>query len=99
MKCHTNVNFTPPTQLPHTFSYIVAILIRNHFESPNTNIQNDKYKKTGLDAVSPFLIGIQAVSKAAAKTIQNMIMIKYAILNNKSFQKQKKRDYVGIETL
>jgi hypothetical protein len=26
---------TPPTQLPHTFSYIVAILIHNHFESPN----------------------------------------------------------------
>jgi hypothetical protein len=27
MKCHTNVNSTPPTQLPHTFSYIVAIFI------------------------------------------------------------------------
>jgi hypothetical protein len=27
MKCHTNVNSTPPTQLTHTFSYIVAILI------------------------------------------------------------------------
>jgi hypothetical protein len=25
MKCHTNVNFTPPTQLPYKFSYIVAI--------------------------------------------------------------------------
>jgi hypothetical protein len=35
MKCHTNVNSTPPTQLPHTFSYTVAILIHNHFESPN----------------------------------------------------------------
>jgi hypothetical protein len=35
MKCHTNVNCTPPTQLPHKFSYIVAILIHNHFESPN----------------------------------------------------------------
>jgi hypothetical protein len=34
MKCHTNV-YTPPTQLAHTFSYIVAILIHNHFESPN----------------------------------------------------------------
>jgi hypothetical protein len=33
MKCHTNVNSTPPTQLPHTFSYIVAKLstiILNH---------------------------------------------------------------------
>jgi hypothetical protein len=27
MKCHTNVNSTLPTQLPHKFSYIVAILI------------------------------------------------------------------------
>jgi hypothetical protein len=35
MKCQTNVNSTPSTQLPHTFSYIVAILIHNHFESPN----------------------------------------------------------------
>jgi hypothetical protein len=30
MKCHTNVNSTPFTQLPHKFSYIVAILILNH---------------------------------------------------------------------
>jgi hypothetical protein len=29
MKCHANVNSTPPTQLPHKFSYIVAILIHN----------------------------------------------------------------------
>jgi hypothetical protein len=36
MKCHANVNSTPPTQLPHKFSYIVAILGHNHFESPNT---------------------------------------------------------------
>jgi hypothetical protein len=35
MKCHTNVNSIPFTQLPHTFSYIVAILIHNHFESAN----------------------------------------------------------------
>jgi hypothetical protein len=35
MKYHTNVNSTPPTHLPHKFSYIVAILIDNHFESPN----------------------------------------------------------------
>jgi hypothetical protein len=31
MKCLTNVNHTPPTRLPHKFSYTVA----NHFESPN----------------------------------------------------------------
>jgi hypothetical protein len=36
MKCHTNVNSTPPTQLPHQFSYTVAILIHNHFETPNS---------------------------------------------------------------
>jgi hypothetical protein len=35
MKCHANVNSTPPTQLPHNFSYIVAILGQNHFESLN----------------------------------------------------------------
>jgi hypothetical protein len=37
VKCdgHTNVNSTPPTQLPHKFSYIVAIFIHDHFESPN----------------------------------------------------------------
>jgi hypothetical protein len=35
MKYHTNVNSTRSTQLPHKFSYIVAILIHNHFESPN----------------------------------------------------------------
>jgi hypothetical protein len=36
MKCHINDNSTSSTQLPHTFSYIVAILGENHFESPNT---------------------------------------------------------------
>jgi hypothetical protein len=35
MKCHTNDNSTSATQLPHKFSYIVAILGHNHFESPN----------------------------------------------------------------
>jgi hypothetical protein len=42
MKCHTNINSTPFTQLPHTFSYIVAILGHNHFESPNmyTSLNN-----------------------------------------------------------
>jgi hypothetical protein len=38
MKCHTNINSTPPTQLPHKFSYIVAIFKHNHFESPNITI-------------------------------------------------------------
>jgi hypothetical protein len=27
MKCHTNDNSTSATQLPHTFSYIVAYLV------------------------------------------------------------------------
>jgi hypothetical protein len=39
MKCHTNINSTPFTQLPHKFSYIVAILGHNHFESPNMSIE------------------------------------------------------------
>jgi hypothetical protein len=34
MNCERNVNSILPTQLPHKFSYIVAILIHNHFESP-----------------------------------------------------------------
>jgi hypothetical protein len=41
MKCHTNDNSTSFTQLPHKFSYIVAILGHNHFESPNIS-QHDK---------------------------------------------------------
>jgi hypothetical protein len=36
MNRQRNVNSTLPTQLPHTFLYIVAILGHNHFESPNT---------------------------------------------------------------
>jgi hypothetical protein len=36
MKCHTNDNSTSSTQLPHKFSYIVAILGHKDFESPNT---------------------------------------------------------------
>jgi hypothetical protein len=38
MKCHTNNNSTSSTQLPHKFSYIVAILGHNHFESPNMSV-------------------------------------------------------------
>jgi hypothetical protein len=38
MNCQGNVNFTLPTQLPHKFSYIVAILGHNHFESPNMSV-------------------------------------------------------------
>jgi hypothetical protein len=38
MKCHTNVNSTPPTESPHKFSYIVAIFIHNHFESHNMHL-------------------------------------------------------------
>jgi hypothetical protein len=35
MNCQRNVNSILPTELPHKFSYIVAILIHNNFESPN----------------------------------------------------------------
>jgi hypothetical protein len=34
MKCHTNVNYSPPTLLPHTSSYIAATPIDNHFDHP-----------------------------------------------------------------
>jgi hypothetical protein len=37
MNCQGNVNSTLPTQLPHKFSYIVAILGHSHFESPITS--------------------------------------------------------------
>jgi hypothetical protein len=32
MNCQRNVNSILPTQLPHNFFYIVAILIHNHFD-------------------------------------------------------------------
>jgi hypothetical protein len=35
MNCQRNVNSILPTQLPHKFSFIVAILTHNHFKSPN----------------------------------------------------------------
>jgi hypothetical protein len=38
MKYHKNDNSISFTQLPHKFSYIVAILGHNHFESPNIGI-------------------------------------------------------------
>jgi hypothetical protein len=38
MKCHRNVNSTPLTQLPHTFSYILAIkFIHVGFSSSRSN--------------------------------------------------------------
>jgi hypothetical protein len=36
MNCPRNVNSIQPTELPHKFSYIVAIFIHNHFEAPIT---------------------------------------------------------------
>jgi hypothetical protein len=48
MKCHTNLKCIPPTHLPHTFSYIVAIHIHNHFESPN-----GLYVEVSLFVLSP----------------------------------------------
>jgi hypothetical protein len=48
MNCQRNVNFILRTQLPHKFSYIVAILIRHHFESPNTSFLKQKVRQNGL---------------------------------------------------
>jgi hypothetical protein len=39
MNCQRNINSILPTQLPHKFSYIVAILGHNHFESPNITVK------------------------------------------------------------
>jgi hypothetical protein len=44
MNCQRNVNSVLPTELPHTFSYVVAIFIPNHFESPN--MYNGRQKKS-----------------------------------------------------
>jgi hypothetical protein len=48
MNCQRNINSTLPTQLPHKFSYIVAILGHNHFESPNTSLYF-----SGIKSVNP----------------------------------------------
>jgi hypothetical protein len=50
MNCQRNVNSILPTQLPHKFSYIVAILIHNHFESPNTNV--NIFREKGVKSFS-----------------------------------------------
>jgi hypothetical protein len=42
MNCQRNANSVLPTELPHKFSYIVAIFIHNHFESPNS-LFNENY--------------------------------------------------------
>jgi hypothetical protein len=44
MKCHANDNSTSSTQLPHKFSYIVAILGHNHFESPNITMASMEFR-------------------------------------------------------
>jgi hypothetical protein len=38
MNCQSNVNSVLTTQLPHKFSYIVAIPIHNPFLSPDINV-------------------------------------------------------------
>jgi hypothetical protein len=40
MNCQRYVNSILPTELAHKFSYIVAIFIHNHLESPNTYINS-----------------------------------------------------------
>jgi hypothetical protein len=49
MNCQRNVNSILPTQLPHKFSYIVAILTHNHFESPNMYYRGGYESKISLD--------------------------------------------------
>jgi hypothetical protein len=52
MNCQRNVNSILPTQLSHRFSYMVAILIRNHFESPNILTDVTKQTTTPIDMVN-----------------------------------------------
>jgi metal-responsive CopG/Arc/MetJ family transcriptional regulator len=56
MKCHTNDNSTSSTQLPHKFSYIVAILGHSHFESPNilsiSRVQMKSWAGQALETVN-----------------------------------------------
>jgi hypothetical protein len=40
MNCQRNVNSLLPPELSHTFSYIAAIFIHNHFESPSRLLDN-----------------------------------------------------------
>jgi hypothetical protein len=69
MKCHTNLNSTPPTESPHTFLYTVAILIHNHFESLNTLyvIKTKDIKKTSLDIFVKNLIVIVHMKRRCKK--------------------------------
>jgi hypothetical protein len=61
MNCQGNVNSTLHTQLPHKFSYIVATLGHNHFESPNNILErkhlqlNGKSDPTRKTAMSNYL--------------------------------------------
>jgi hypothetical protein len=92
MKCHTNDNSTPSTQLPHKFSYIVAILIHNHFESPNrcseyfgTVCKVDFYydvieKKNGLSHYYHGSVGRSSLNMAAFDNHQ------VSLLGNRRFK-------------
>jgi hypothetical protein len=51
MNCQRNVNSILPTQLPHKFSYILAIFIHNHFESSNIILPNSMEKKLAPDHI------------------------------------------------
>jgi hypothetical protein len=43
MNCQRNVTSTLPARLPHEFSYMVAILGHNHFESATMYICTNNY--------------------------------------------------------
>jgi hypothetical protein len=82
MKCYTNVSSTPPTQLPHKFSYIVAILIHNNFESPNTCIK--------LSWKLPWIVDI--ITKYKITHYQ------YLILHNREFSFENRKNYLKSTT-
>jgi hypothetical protein len=75
MNCQGNVNSTLPTQLPHKFSYIVAILGHNHFESPNI------YYLRGIFIFLLYLIFLDIVQHHTFRKWKFEIHV----INNKSF--------------
>jgi hypothetical protein len=59
MNCQRNVNSILPTQLPHTFSYIVARFIHNYFESPNIYCKIDVQANNPIGLIPNFTISCQ----------------------------------------
>jgi hypothetical protein len=76
MNCQRNVNSILPKELAHTFSYIVAIFIHNHFESPNIlrNVISVAYSTSVLELYTRhfhpvyFLVSTMSKKKRVLRT-------------------------------